>query len=514
MIQISNRDNKRIAKNTIFLFIRMIMATAVGIYTSRIVLQALGETDFGIYNVVCGVVLMLNSLNMSLVASTQRFIVISVGEKSDEKAKKTFAASRQIHLALALVIVLLAETIGLWFTNTQLNIPEERMFAANIIYQLSIVSMFFSINQAPYQAVIISQERMDVFAYFSIVDVVAKLFLAYYLLITPYDSLIIYGITLSGVGITMYIIHRLFCRFKFPICKSIVRVEDKMIYKSMLSFSSWTIIGNLAFTLSNQGINILLNIFLGPAVNAARGLAVSISNYVLAFVTNFTVAVNPQITKTYASKEYESMFDLIVKSSKFSVFLLSYLAFPVIFEANFILSMWLNEVPRYTTIFSQIIIWESFLYCLQLPMSIACNAIGCVKEINLTAGMIYILGFLLSLLLLYIKPYALIPFVIHFICVFIAIVFFLYYLHKYINADIVYYIKKVLFKCVKTLLLPFVGLLAIHYYMQEGWFRLVVTLLVSTLTLSVFIATFGLETNERKKIVEVVLKKIRRKGGK
>ena len=315
-------NNKRLAKNTMFLYIRMFVIMAVGLYTSRVVLQALGASDFGVYNVVGGIVLLLCFLNQSMVASTQRYINIALGKDDEMYTSKIFKASIRIHLLLAIIIAIIAETGGLWFLNSQLNIPDDRMFAANIVYQVSIITVFVSINMAPYSAMIIAMEKMAIYAYVSVIDAVVKLLLVIYLLYSPFDRLIVYSVIMAFVGFLDFFISYLYCKRKISCCYAHVAKIESSLYKSMLSFSGWAIIGSLAFSLSNQGINMLLNIFFNPVVNAARGISMNVSNYVNQFVGNFTVAVNPQITKSYAANDYVGMFNLVSNSARYSIYLL------------------------------------------------------------------------------------------------------------------------------------------------------------------------------------------------
>lgn len=495
----SNRNDKRIAKNTIYLYMRMFVSMLLSVYTSRIVLEALGETDFGIYNVVGGIVVLFNFLNATLVASTQRYINMALGEQSERYVKNVFSAAIKIHFVLSIIIALLSETIGLYLLNTALTIPEGRMFAANVIYQLSILTLIFSINTSPLQAMVISQEKMGSYAILSIVETVMKFGSAYYLLVTLSDRLIVYGVTLCLIGMVVFTSYWIVCRFKFPICRGRIVVEDKTIYKSMLTFSSWALIGSLAGSLSNQGINIILNMFFGPVVNAARGLAMTFNNYVYSFVNNFTVAATPQIIKTYASKEYDTMYDLLLKSIKFSLFLYAFLAIPVIFECHFVLDIWLKEVPRHTVVFCQIILIQSFISCAERPMATACNAIGCVKQVNLSVGILFMSTFLLSWGLLYCFENVLIPFIVYLIADGIGVVCFLYFIGKYLGVKRFLFFRDVVARAIVTFVPSAIVVYFIHFQINEGWIRLIVTCCVSTMTLALSIYTIGMEKSERYK---------------
>lgn len=489
----------------------MFISMLLGIYTSRLVLQALGETDYGIYTVVGGVVLMLNFLNATLVASTNRFIIMSLGNKSENNSNfhNTFLTSTRIHLRLSIIIILIAESIGLWFINTALNIPSDRMFAANIIYQFSIATIFITINISPLQAVIIAYEKMNIFAIISIIDVILKFVTSFYLLYTSWNRLIIYATSILVINCILYILYYLICKKKFNVhSRKFKGNKDPLIFKSMIKFSGWTIIGSLAGSLSNQGINILLNIFSGPTVNAARGLAMTFNNYVYSFVNNFTMAANPQIIKTYSSKEYNIMCELIVKSIKFSIFLFSYLALPALYETQFILNLWLKDVPSYTQIFCQIIVLESFISCAERPLSTACNAIGCVKEVNLTIGLLYIGSFIISFLILLVTPNVIIPFIIHFITIGIGVISFLFFINKYIPFNYLYFIREIILKSIYTLIPTIITLTIIHNSINEGWIRIILTCISSTIFLTISIYKIGLNNQEKNSLIRIIKQKL------
>lgn len=501
-------NNKRLAKNTMFLYIRMFVIMAVGLYTSRVVLQALGASDFGVYNVVGGIVLLLCFLNQSMVASTQRYINIALGKDDEMYTSKIFKASIRIHLLLAIIIAIIAETGGLWFLNSQLNIPVDRMFAANIVYQVSIITVFISVNMAPYSAMIIAMEKMSIYAYVSVLDALVKLSLVIYLLYSPFDRLIVYSAIMAFVGFIDFFISYLYCKRKIACCSENVGKIESCLYKSMLKFSGWAVIGSLAFSLSNQGINMLLNIFFNPVVNAARGISMNVSNYVNQFVGNFTVAVNPQITKSYAANDYVGMFNLVSNSARYSIYLLSFVALPIIFEANFVLTIWLKDFPENTILFCDFILAESFLFCADRPLATTCNAIGCVKQINLSAGIIYIVGFVLSWFILKIYPFVLVPLIIHAITVIIVDIIFLYFIKKYLNINLSIFVKS-LGRALLVLVLPICMLITVNLYLIEGWLRFFITLSVSTMAILLSVLLFGITLNEKKQLKTTILNRFK-----
>lgn len=502
----TNRDNKKIAKNTFFLYLRMLFLIPLGVFTSRIVLEALGETDYGIFNVVGGVVVLLNFLNSTLVASTQRYINLALGEKSENYTHSVFSAAIKIHFFLSIVIIVLAELIGVYIVNTVLSIPKDRLLAANIIYQFSIATIVFTINTSPLQAMVISQEKMDSYAILSILEMVLKFTFVYLLLVTSKDKLIIYGGTICLISLLILIAYWMVCKTKFPVCRQKLCVTDKSIYKSMLGFSSWALIGSLAGSLSNQGINILLNAYFGPVVNAARGLAMTFNNYIFSFVNNFTVAVNPQLVKTYASKEYNTMYNLLLTSIKFSLFLYAFFAIPIIFECHFILDLWLKDIPKHTVIFCQIVLIESFVSCAERPMATVCNAIGCVKQINLSIGILYVISFFLAWILISKFPNVVIPFYVHLITIAIGVVAFLYYIGKYVKINKKQFTHKVILRTLYAFTPTIIILSIIQRNLQEGWLRFFIIGISSTILLISSMYWIGFNNDERLKFISFIKK--------
>jgi len=378
-----SENNKRIAKNTLFLYFRMLLTMGVSLYTARVVLATLGVADYGIYVVVGGMVAMLGFLKDSLTSGTQRFLTFELGKNDLIKLKNTFAAALNIHIFLAIVIFILGETIGLWFLTHKINIPAGREYAAMWVYQFSILTMFFSIIQVPYNASIIAHERMNVYAYVSIMDVLLKLLIVYFLSVSGHDKLITYAVLIFMVSVIILIIYQIYCRKQFGECRFGL-FYDKSLYASILSFSGWNMMGNGAVIGATQGVDILLNMFLGTAVNAARGLAVQVNNAITAFVNNFQTAVNPQIVKLYAGEKIDELQDLLFQNSKFSFCIMWILSLPVFLKLDTILNIWLVEVPEYTSLFCRLMLLQSMVYCLQRPLVMACHAVGKMRTFQLT----------------------------------------------------------------------------------------------------------------------------------
>ena len=381
----SSDNNKRIAKNTLLLYVRMLFMMAVGLYTSRVILRTLGVIDFGINNVVGGVVMMLNFLNGSLSAASSRYITYDLGKGDMTVMKNTFGNILSIHFILAGIVFIIGETVGLWFMTTQLQIPEGRETAAFWVYQFSILTSIMTIISVPYNATIIAHEKMSAFAYISIADAVLKLLIVYLLVIIPYDKLIVYAFLFFCIQLFDRIVYGIYCTRHFE--ETHTRFGyDKKLFKEIFAFAGWTMNGNLAVMGYTQGLNILLNMFFGPVVNAARGVAVQVQSIVQQFCTNFQMALNPQLTKSYAQGDLEYMHKLLIKSSKFSFYILFFIAVPLMFEAQFVLKLWLGIVPEHTVNFLRLIIAASMLYSLANPLVVSVHATGSIKRFQLIEG--------------------------------------------------------------------------------------------------------------------------------
>lgn len=385
MFQQTSANNKRIAKNTLLLYFRMLLMIVINLYTSRVILQVLGVEDFGINNVVGGVISMLGFLTGSLAAASSRYITYDLGKGDMAVMKKTFGNILSIHLLLSLIIIIIGETIGLWFMTTQLQIPDSRETAAFWVYQFSIVSFVLSVISVPYNASIIAHEKMSAFAYISIADAVLKLLIVYLLLVIPYDKLIVYAALFCCIQIFDRIVYSVYCRKYFEETRTGLNF-DKNLFKEIFAFAGWTMNGNLAVIGYTQGINVLLNVFFGPAVNAARGIAVQVQNVTCQFCTNFQMALNPQLTKSYATSDYVHMHQLLKVSSKFSFYLMLLISLPLILEAPLILKWWLGTVPNHTVSFLRLILCTGILLVLSNPIIVTVHATGKLKKFQLIEG--------------------------------------------------------------------------------------------------------------------------------
>ena len=462
--------NKRIAKNTLVLYVRMLFTMGISLFTSRVVLQTLGVEDYGISSVVGGVISMFTFINAAMVSSTQRYLNFELVRDDANQLRSVFSTSLQIHALIALAIIVLSETVGLWFLNEKLVIPEARMNAAMWVYQCSILSCAVSIMSTPYNAVIVAHEKMSAFAYISILDVSLKLLVVYLLVVLPFDKLIILAILNLLVQLFIRYIYTIYCHRHFPESYFQFRF-NKTLFKEMFGFAGWSFWGNLAAILYTQGLNMMLNIFFGPIVNAARGIAVQVQSAVQQFVGGFQTALNPQITKNYASNNLPQMHSLMFRSARFSFLLLFFLSLPVLMETNFILTLWLKTVPDDAVIFTQIMICISLIYTTANPCIIANQATGKVKIYQMVVGGILLLILPISYVVLKLGAPAYSVFIVHFCIESLAQFSRMYMLRKLIHLPLWQYMKNIYIPIVSTVAIAIILPLVVRMQVAEGWLR-------------------------------------------
>ena len=462
--------NKRIAKNTLVLYVRMLFTMGISLFTSRVILQTLGVEDYGISSVVGGVISMFTFINAAMVSSTQRYLNFELVRGDANQLRSVFSTSLEIHALIALAIIVLSETVGLWFLNEKLVIPEARMTAAMWVYQCSILSCAVSIMSTPYNAVIVAHEKMSAFAYISILDVSLKLLVVYLLVVLPFDKLIILAILNLLVQLFIRYIYTLYCHRHFPESYFQFRF-NKTLFKEMFGFAGWSFWGNLAAILYTQGLNMMLNIFFGPIVNAARGIAVQVQSAVQQFVGGFQTALNPQITKNYASNNLPQMHSLMFRSARFSFLLLFFLSLPVLMETNFILTLWLKTVPDDAVVFTQIMICISLIYTTANPCVIANQATGKVKIYQMVVGGILLLILPISYVVLKLGAPAYSVFIVHFCIESLAQFSRMYMLRKLIHLPLWQYMKNIYIPIVSTVAIAIILPLVVRMQVAEGWLR-------------------------------------------
>lgn len=498
-------DNKRIAKNTLLLYVRMLFGMLVSLYTSRVILQTLGVEDYGVYNVVGGVITMFTFLNSAMSSATSRYITFEIGKSNMEQLKKVFSTALQIHAIIALLIVILGETVGLWFLMNELVIPDGRMEAAMWVYQCSIVTAVVTVMSVPYNADIIAHEKMSAFAYISVLEILLKLAIVYLLVVLPFDKLKVYAVLVLMVGLLIRYIYTRYCHKHFEESHYIHRIE-KSLLKEMSSFAGWSFWGNLAGILYTQGLNMMLNIFFGPVVNAARGIATQIQGVVQQFVGNFQMALNPQITKTYASGELDKMHSLMFRSARFSFMLLFFLSLPIMLETNYILTLWLGIVPENTVIFARIIIAISLIYTIANPCVIANQATGKVKVYQAVVGGLLLLILPISYIVLKLGAPAYSVFIVHFCVESVAQFARMYMLRNMIDLPLLSYLKNIYLPIMGVVLLSLVLPMLVYNNMQEGIIRFLAVGMTCVLSVAMTSLFIGMTCNERTFLIDKSLR--------
>lgn len=492
----TSANNKRIAKNTLLLYVRTLLIMLVTLYTSRVVLNTLGVSDYGIYNVVGGVVAMFSVIFGSLSSSISRFITYELGHGDFDRLKRIFTTSVNIQIGISFVILILAETFGLWFLNTKMNIPANRITAANWVLQCSLATFVINLISVPYNACIIAHERMSAFAYISILEAVLKLTVVYMLLISPYDKLSTYAVLLVIVALLIRLTYGKYCKRHFEESRYKF-VYDKSLIKEMTGFAGWGFFGSSAYMLNTQGVDMLINIFFGVTLNASKGVATQVQNAVMQFVNNFTIAVNPQITKSYAAGNMEYMYKLVCRGARFSYFLLLVFVVPIVCETEYILYLWLKLVPEYAPIFLRLTLFGALMTLLGNSMLTAIFATGNIKKYQLWITIVGCLVFPLTWIAykLGFPPestyviYIIIYFLLNFIRVYIA--------KGLMSFPIKLYVFNVLLKVIIVSIISFILPLLVVCNLEEGFFRLCVTSIVSLFSTISTIYILGLEETER-----------------
>lgn len=503
----SSANSKRIAKNILMLYFRMFITTIVGLYTSRVVLNTLGVMDYGIYNVVGSIVTMASFLNVAMVSSSQRFLAYELGRGDKDRLMRVFCTSINIHASICIIAFILAETIGLWFVNEKLVIPQNRMVAANWVYQASILTFIINVMSVPYNSTIVAHEKMSAFAYISILDVVLKLLIVYILLLYNNDKLILYSILMVCVVALIRFCYTVYCKRHFQEC--LYRfIFDKPLFKEMFSFAGWSVLGNLGFTFKDQLSNIIINLFFGPTINAARGVGINVTTHVKTFAHSFTIALNPQITKQYASGNLEASRILVYAGSRYTFFLLTLISIPVIINIDYILKLWLGVVPDYTSQFVVFSIFNALLYSLSECVTKAIQATGRIKwfQIGICIIMLSELPFAWGLMELGYPPYAVMwpALITYTIALFFRFWLIRYYVKGYSFKD---YILNVLARCLIVFSLSFYICNSVCKVVETtNIFAFIIVTFISVIFISAVIFLFGMLHSEQR----IFLKKIKK----
>lgn len=502
----SSIDNKRILKNSLFLYLRMLIILLIGLFTVRMILSILGVTDYGIYNVVGGVVSMFSFLSGSLATSSQRYFSMEIARKDYKALNKIFSLNLTVFIIISGILVFIAETVGLWFVNYKMTIPHDRLFAANVVYQLSIFSFLLSLCSVPYNALVVAYEKMSAFAWIGIVEAVLKLIIVALLFLMPFDKLIVYGVLMLMVSAIIAASYCLYCvkklqgsRYKW--------YWNKGEAKQLMAFSGWHFLGTTSVVVRSTGINLLINMFFSPAINGARAIAYQVDSIVCQFANNYFTAVKPQMYKAYSNGEMEGLFRLIMRTTIMNVGLIMFFAFPILCNANFLLSLWLKEVPPHTVLFVELALINSIIDLTSNPMIAPALATGRIKKYQIITSTFYYLNLPLSYVALRLgtepEITVVISILLSFVCVFVRAVL----LKQMMNFPLKPYFL-LIFKLVMVSLLEGSILYIMCMLLPSGWGRFLITGFLSVILLGTCYLGFVLSKHDKTKAIEFIKAKI------
>lgn len=506
-------DSKTIVKNALFLYMRMFLILGVSLYTSRVVLQQLGVSDYGIYSLVGGIVAMLGFFNAAMSSATQRYLSFDIGKNDVVKLKKTFSITLTIHLLIAILALVFAETIGLWYINYQMVFPENRLFSVNVVYQFTVLTFLLNIIQVPYNALVIARERMSVYAYVSILEAILKLTIVF-LLVIGEDKLIWYSILTFIVAFIIRIIYQIYCRKKFE--ESRYRFEyDKKYMIELLSYSGWNLFGNFASVARGQGVNIILNLFFGTVVNAAYGISVQVQSAVQMFVNNFQIAVNPSLIKSYAQNNLNKSIRLMVQASKFSFFLSLILILPIILEVERIVSFWLgNSVPKHALMFIQLCLVSVLIDSISGPLMTMVQATGKIRNYQIVVGTLVFLNLPLAYLGLRILEN---PNFVFYVLIFISIISLIariYFVNKILELKFSFFLCEVIKPIIIVVSFVILVILLLKKYLfstELNDYKFIFSIIYYLVVIIFGVLVFGITKNEKTQLLALMKTKIIKK---
>lgn len=508
----NSANSKRIAKNTLMLYVRMLLIMCTTLYTSRIVLDALGVDDYGIYNLIGGMVAMFSMISSSLSSAISRFITVELGKGNQERLNTIFSTSIIIQIVISLIILILVNSIGIWFITNKMVISPDRLNAAKWVLQFSVITLIINIISIPYNAAIIAHEKMSAFAYIGIFQAIGQLVIAYLIRFSPFDSLVWYAILMSIIALVVRFMYGVYCNKHFEECKQVRLCFNRSIFKEMFSFASWNFIGSSSALLRDQGGNMLLNIFGGGvAVNAAMGIATQVKAAVVQFTTNFMTAMNPQIIKSYSINNHEYMMTLLYKGARISAYMLLLISLPILFNTSFILSLWLKVVPNYTVIFVQLVLIFGICESISQPLITAQFATGDIKKYQIIVGGLQL--FNLPISYIFLRGGAP-PYIVLIVAIFISMCCFssrLYLLRSMIDLSAKQFFVKVFLNIVVVSLVSSLIPYLVSEISQSDWSKfltLTCTCILSTISTIYFI---GCTHEEREFIRKNIKSKIIKK---
>ena len=503
-----SESNKRIVKNTLYMYLRMFAMLIVALFTTRVVFRSLGVNNYGIYNVVASLIVLFSFITNGLQGATRRYITAELADGDFDSQQRVFSLALQAHGLISVIVLILGETVGLWFLNNVLNIPDGRMVAANFVYQFSILSSIVGIMTSPYQSAIIAHEKMSIYAWLSIFDVMAKLGIALLIYVIAFDKLILYGFLLLLVMIGDALLYIWYCHNKIETCKY-KHVKDIPALKSMFVYMGWALFGQASYVSTQQGITMLINVFVGVVVNAAMGVSNQITGRVSEFVSNFQVAFNPQITKLYIKNDQAELNKLVIRGSRYTGFLILIFMVPISFEVRDFLTIWLGNYPKYTVGFCVLTIISMFFQSTSNPLTSAITSDSNIKKYQLLTTAGYALDFGLCWLLLWLN---FVPYIV--IIVQIIINLFLVGVRLYMMKEkvktfpVLAWLNQVILRSFGIILIPsVVSYLLLNIGIGNIWLRFLTISALSCFTTCLFIFLIGMDKKEK----SIVLSKLRRK---
>lgn len=497
-------DTKRIAKNTGFLYMRMLVMMVIGFITARVMLEALGVNNYGINNVVGGLVSMFSMLSASLSGAVSRFFTFGLGKGDMMRLRVIFSTSINIHILLAVVVVLAIEVVGVWFLNNRMNIDADRLLAANWVLQCSTITFAINLLSVPYRAAIIAHERMSAFAYLTIFDATAKLLIVCAVYFYNGDKLILLSVLNITPAIISQVIYWLYCKRHFEEC-TYKFASDKKLFKEIFGFAGWSFIGNTAGLMKNEGVNVVINIFTNTTINAARGFAMQVNGMVMQFISNFTMALNPQIIKDYASGQLQRMHKLMFQGTKLSYYIFMILSIPLIFEVEAFLYLWLGEVPEHTVSFTRLVLVLSLAEIVSYTLITAQNATGKIRDYQIVVGGILLLNLPISYLLLRWGVFPEVTVIVAIIVSQLCLAARLWFLRKMIDFPVRQFITKVYFNIIAVTLLSLIVPAICYIAIPPGYVRVFI---LGSLSICSSIATIyfvGCTREERAQVRKTIV---------
>lgn len=507
MIKMSSERNKKIIKNTLFLYLRMIVVTGVNLFAVRIVLKVLGIDNYGIYTVIGGFVLLFQFLNAGMVATSQRFISYELGRGDLERLKKVFSTSLFVHILLAFVILVFAETFGLWFVNNKLNLPIGRIYAANWVYQCSVIALLITTISVPYNACIVAHEHMKIYGWFGILEAILKLAIVGLLIVLPFDKLILYSTLVMLVYILMRFIYASYCKKNFEECHLSIEKNKELIIQ-MFSFAGWSFVGNFGYIIRKQGLDIVLNLYFNVALNAAKGIAGQISGVIMGLVNNFQMAMNPQITKRFAEGNTSSMMNLVISGTKFSFLLLLAISIPLYISCSYILNLWLENPPEFTEQYIRLVLIMLLIDSLSGPLLTAMQATGDIKIFNLIGTLIMITCIPVACIWL---TYNKNPFIIMYVAILFSVVNLtirLILLHRKIYFSFSKYLSDVILRIFGTTIIVFIISNLIYSLLPINFIIWIIFIILTELFFLLTSYIIGLSKKERILCISILKDKL------